>query len=89
MIDLVDDSRWKFKDEGMLPNPRPYKGIIKDYKSGRREGSTVPLELSQFVLAMVRRGVYNTYSIENLHKYLNTTLTNSLELFFAERVIDN
>jgi hypothetical protein len=45
---LVDDSRWKFKDEDMLPNPRPYKGIIKEYKSGRRGGSTVPLDLDQF-----------------------------------------
>lgn len=45
---LVNDSRWKFKDEGMLPNPRPYKGIMKDYKSGRKEGSTVPIDLRQF-----------------------------------------
>ena len=45
---LVNDSRWKFKDEGMLPSPRPYKGIMKDYKSGRKEGSTVPLDLRQF-----------------------------------------
>jgi hypothetical protein len=45
---IVNDSRWKFKDDGMLPHPRPYSGIIKDYKSGRRGGSTVPLDLHQF-----------------------------------------
>ena len=44
----VDDSRWRFKDPGMLPNPRPYKGIIKEYKSGRKTGSTIPLDLNQF-----------------------------------------
>ena len=48
MLIIVDDSRWKFKDDDMLPNPRPYKGIVKDYKSGRKGGSTVPLDLNQF-----------------------------------------
>ncbi|PKS06626.1 hypothetical protein jhhlp_007375 [Lomentospora prolificans] len=41
---VVDDSRWKFKDENSLPPPRAYVGGPKKYRAGR--GSSVPLDLS-------------------------------------------
>ncbi|KAI0553315.1 hypothetical protein F4679DRAFT_464514 [Xylaria curta] len=41
----VQDSRWKFVDESMLPKPRPFQGGgVKRYRAGR--GSSVPLDLS-------------------------------------------
>jgi len=38
----IDDSRWKFKREEDLPEPRPFTGVRKVYRSGR--GSSVPLD---------------------------------------------
>lgn len=40
----VDDSRFKFQDEGQLPKPRDFKGGPRRYRAGR--GSSVPLNLS-------------------------------------------
>ncbi|KAI0860708.1 hypothetical protein F4860DRAFT_478391 [Xylaria cubensis] len=41
----VQDSRWRFVDESMLPKPRPFQGGgVKRYRAGR--GSSVPLDLS-------------------------------------------
>ncbi|KAG4302465.1 hypothetical protein PCANB_001280 [Pneumocystis canis] len=42
---LIDDSRWKFKDEDEFPEPRTFSGEQKIFKSGRLGGSTVPLNL--------------------------------------------
>ena len=39
---VIDDSRWKFQPESHLPEPRPFKGDRKVYRSGR--GSSVPLD---------------------------------------------
>ncbi|KAI1505270.1 hypothetical protein F5X99DRAFT_276254 [Biscogniauxia marginata] len=41
---IVQDPRWKFTDESMLPKPRPFQGGTKRYRAGR--GSSVPLDLS-------------------------------------------
>ncbi|KAI3342031.1 hypothetical protein F4824DRAFT_271852 [Ustulina deusta] len=42
---FVQDSRWKFPGESMLPKPRPFQGGgAKRYRAGR--GSSVPLDLS-------------------------------------------
>lgn len=40
----IQDSRWKFQDESMLPKPREFVGGPKRYRAGR--GSTVTLDLS-------------------------------------------
>ncbi|KAI5369581.1 Putative WH2 domain-containing protein [Septoria linicola] len=39
----VQDSRFKFQDDGQLPKPRDFSGGPKRYRAGR--GSTVPLDL--------------------------------------------
>jgi hypothetical protein len=44
---VVDDTRWTFKDETLFPRPRPYRGIVKEYKSGSKDGSPVPLDPSR------------------------------------------
>ncbi|RKF78965.1 putative wasp-interacting protein vrp1p [Golovinomyces cichoracearum] len=40
------DSRWKFRDESMLPKPREFIGGPKKYRAGR--GSSIPLDLNDF-----------------------------------------
>ncbi|KAI1386736.1 uncharacterized protein F4822DRAFT_325391 [Hypoxylon trugodes] len=40
---IVQDSRWRFKDESELPKPRPFQGGPRKYRAGR--GSSVPLDL--------------------------------------------
>lgn len=42
---MIDDSRWKFKNEDEFPAPRTFSGEQKIFKSGRQGGSTVPLIL--------------------------------------------
>ncbi|PLB35453.1 putative proline-rich, actin-associated protein Vrp1 [Aspergillus candidus] len=39
----VDDNRFKFQPEGLLPKPRPFVGGARRYRAGR--GSSVPLDL--------------------------------------------
>ncbi|PKY08730.1 hypothetical protein P168DRAFT_286795 [Aspergillus campestris IBT 28561] len=39
----VDDNRFKFQPEGLLPKPRPFVGGTRRYRAGR--GSSVPLDL--------------------------------------------
>jgi hypothetical protein len=41
---MVNDSRWHFKDESLLPKPRDFQGLPKKYRAGR--GSSVPLDLN-------------------------------------------
>ncbi|KAK1840660.1 proline-rich [Colletotrichum chrysophilum] len=41
---IVQDSRWRFQDEAMLPKPREFLGGPRRYRAGR--GSSVPLDLS-------------------------------------------
>ncbi|KAI2607067.1 uncharacterized protein GGS25DRAFT_317386 [Hypoxylon fragiforme] len=41
---IVQDSRWRFKDENELPKPRQFQGGPRKYRAGR--GSSVPLDLS-------------------------------------------
>lgn len=41
---IVQDSRWRFKDESEFPKPRPFQGGPRKYRAGR--GSSVPLDLS-------------------------------------------
>ncbi|CCF47207.1 hypothetical protein CH063_15685 [Colletotrichum higginsianum] len=41
---IVQDPRWKFQDEAMLPKPRDFVGGPRRYRAGR--GSSVPLDLS-------------------------------------------
>jgi hypothetical protein len=41
---VINDPRWKFQDESMLPKPRDFTGGAKKYRAGR--GSSVPLDLS-------------------------------------------
>lgn len=43
---FINDPRWRFQDESMLPKPRDYKNIEKKYRAGR--GSSVPLDLKSF-----------------------------------------
>ncbi|KAE9376962.1 hypothetical protein N431DRAFT_188095 [Stipitochalara longipes BDJ] len=43
---VINDPRWKFQDESMLPKPRDFHGGTKKYRAGR--GSSVPLDLSAF-----------------------------------------
>lgn len=45
MITIQDD-RWHFQDEGLLPKPRDFVGGPKKYRAGR--GSSVPLDLSLY-----------------------------------------
>ncbi|KAE8391762.1 hypothetical protein BDV23DRAFT_182126 [Aspergillus alliaceus] len=40
----VEDTRFKFQSEGLLPKPRPFTGGPRRYRAGR--GSSVPLDLS-------------------------------------------
>ncbi|KKK24600.1 hypothetical protein AOCH_003199 [Aspergillus ochraceoroseus] len=40
----IEDNRFKFQSEGLLPKPRPFVGGVKRYRAGR--GSSVPLDLS-------------------------------------------
>ena len=42
----VQDDRWTFKDESLLPKPRPFEGGERKYRAGR--GSSVPLDLSVY-----------------------------------------
>ncbi|PPJ56302.1 hypothetical protein CBER1_00663 [Cercospora berteroae] len=42
----VQDSRFKFQDDGQLPKPRDFAGGPKRYRAGR--GSSVPLDLKAF-----------------------------------------
>jgi hypothetical protein len=41
---FIDDKRWHFKDESVLPKPRDFVGGVRRYRAGR--GSSVPLDLS-------------------------------------------
>ncbi|TAQ88543.1 hypothetical protein B7494_g3146 [Chlorociboria aeruginascens] len=41
---VINDPRWRFQDESMLPKPRDFIGGPKKYRAGR--GSSVPLDLS-------------------------------------------
>ncbi|KAG9246301.1 hypothetical protein BJ878DRAFT_581416 [Calycina marina] len=41
---VINDPRWKFQDESILPKPRDFMGGSKKYRAGR--GSSVPLDLS-------------------------------------------
>ncbi|PMD17454.1 hypothetical protein NA56DRAFT_672718 [Hyaloscypha hepaticicola] len=43
---VINDPRWKFQDESILPKPRDFHGGPKKYRAGR--GSSVPLDLSVF-----------------------------------------
>lgn len=40
----VEDTRFKFQGDGLLPKPRPFTGGARRYRAGR--GSSVPLDLS-------------------------------------------
>jgi hypothetical protein len=40
----IDDKRWHFKEESVLPKPREFVGGVRRYRAGR--GSSVPLDLS-------------------------------------------
>ncbi|BDD59675.1 hypothetical protein MAP00_004870 [Monascus purpureus] len=40
----IDDNRFKFQGESLLPKPRPFSGGTRRYRAGR--GSSVPLNLS-------------------------------------------
>lgn len=44
-VKRVDDSKYKFQPDHALPTIRPYMGFQKNYRSGRANGSTVPLDL--------------------------------------------
>ncbi|KAH8663131.1 hypothetical protein BGZ60DRAFT_81946 [Tricladium varicosporioides] len=43
---VINDPRWKFQDETILPKPRDFIGGAKKYRAGR--GSSVPLDLTAF-----------------------------------------
>ncbi|POS86007.1 hypothetical protein EPUL_002604 [Erysiphe pulchra] len=43
---IMNDPRWKFRDESMLPKPREFIGLPKKYRAGR--GSSVPLDFNTF-----------------------------------------
>jgi len=43
---VINDPRWKFQDESILPKPRDFTGGPRRYRAGR--GSSVPLDLSTF-----------------------------------------
>ncbi|KAI5865195.1 hypothetical protein GGS23DRAFT_594743 [Durotheca rogersii] len=43
---VVQDSRWRFKDEAEFPKPRSFQGGPRRYRAGR--GSSVPLDLGAF-----------------------------------------
>lgn len=40
----IDDTRFKFQNEGLFPKPRPFTAGVRRYRAGR--GSSVPLDLS-------------------------------------------
>ncbi|KAL4924452.1 putative proline-rich, actin-associated protein Vrp1 [Aspergillus undulatus] len=40
----IEDTRFKFQNEGLFSKPRPFVGGVKRYRAGR--GSSVPLDLS-------------------------------------------
>jgi hypothetical protein len=42
----VQDTRWKFQDDGQLPKPREFLGGGRRFRAGR--GSSVPLDLGAF-----------------------------------------
>ena len=42
----IEDSRWRFQEDGLLPKPRDFVGGAKRYRAGR--GSSVPLDLSHY-----------------------------------------
>ncbi len=42
----MQDSRWKFQDDGQLPKPREFTAVSKRYRAGRV--SSVPLVLSNY-----------------------------------------
>ena len=42
----MDDGKWKFQRDEMLPQPRGFVGGRKLYRAGR--GSSVPLDLRAF-----------------------------------------
>ncbi|EPQ65868.1 hypothetical protein BGT96224_A21245 [Blumeria graminis f. sp. tritici 96224] len=44
---IINDSRWKFTDDSMLPKPRQFQGGPKKYRAGR--GSSVPLDINAFL----------------------------------------
>lgn len=41
---VVQDNRWRFQEDNMLPKPREFVGGARRYRAGR--GSSVPLDLS-------------------------------------------
>lgn len=43
---MMEDGKWRFQADEMLPKPRDFGGGVKRYRAGR--GSTVPLDLSAF-----------------------------------------
>lgn len=43
---IIQDTRWKFQADNMLPKPREFIGGPKRYRAGR--GSSVPLDLSAY-----------------------------------------
>lgn len=43
---ILNDPRWKFRDESMLPKPREFLALPKKYRAGR--GSSVPLDFNSF-----------------------------------------
>ncbi len=43
---FIQDIRWRFQDESVLPKPRDFVNLEKRYRAGR--GSSVPLDLSVF-----------------------------------------
>ena len=42
----MEDGKFKFQKDDMLPKPRGFEGGAKRYRAGR--GSSVPLDLSAF-----------------------------------------
>ncbi|CCG84474.1 protein of unknown function [Taphrina deformans PYCC 5710] len=45
-VKRIDDSRYKFQPDSALPIIRPFTNCQKIYRSGRPQGSTVPLNLA-------------------------------------------
>lgn len=43
---FIQDTRWKFQADNILPKPREFIGGAKRYRAGR--GSSVPLDLSAY-----------------------------------------
>ena len=42
----IEDSRWRFQEDSLLPKPRDFVGGAKRYRAGR--GSSVPLDMSHY-----------------------------------------